>query len=459
MIPKGNLAVMTMAGAIGSLGNIAMTFLPVYFTSLGGTVTQYGLITALGMLVGIPSTIIGGVIVPRHGLKKIAILTSWFSPCILLGFYFSTNWFTLSIIMLLGAAGTIGSSASRQIIADATISKNRIAQLSLYQTLGNIPSMFSPLIGGYLVTSMGILEGFRLGTLIAVAMSCLSTFLLARFLHESRDNSNSSSNVSKQKQTHLLEDSEQTSKNQEDNRLIQCICRSLRIINRATKSKINISSTSYHATYSSALFLEFKNFFTNITSLPKSLAPILTAYILIIIANSMTGPYYIFYVTNIAKMDSLQWGLILSLQVIFANVLRTPLGMIADRFDKRKVLLLSIATTAPLSTLFVFLNSFWGILGVSMAMIATGIHYGPTHESLQIELTPRERRPALFAIYDVLTNLSRFTGVITGGVLFIFSYTLPFYAFTIIEVCALAILATVFWQQRRTLSHYNRNGN
>jgi MFS family permease len=440
-----------------------MTFLPVYFTSLGGTVTQYGLITALGMLVGIPSTILGGVIVPRHGLKRIAILTSWFSPCILLGFYFSTNWFTLSIIMLLGAAGTIGSSASRQIIADATISKKRTAQLSLYQTLGNIPSMFSPLIGGYLVTSMGILEGFRLGTLITVAMSCLSTFLLVRFLHESKDNSknlnsNSSSNVSKQKQMHLPEDKEQKSKNQEDNRLIQCICRSLPIINRATKNKINIGSTRYyHGAYSSALFLEFKNFFTTIPSLPKSLAPILTAYILVIISNSMTGPYYIFYVTNIVRMDSLQWGVILSLQVVFANMLRTPLGMIADRFDKRKVLLVSIATTAPLSILFVFANSFWGILGVSMAMIATGIHYGPTHESVQIELTPRERRPALFAIYDVLTNLSRFTGVITGGVLFSFSYILPFYAFTIIEVCALAILSTVFWQQRRTLSHYNRN--
>ena len=162
IVPKGNLAVMTMAGSIGSLGNIAMTFLPVYFTSLGGSVTQYGLITALGMLVGIPSTIIGGVIVPSYGLKRIAFLTSWFSPCILLAFYFSTNWFILSIIMLLGAAGTIGSSASRQIIADATISKNRTAQLSLYQTLGNIPSMFSPLIGGYLVASMGTLDGFRL---------------------------------------------------------------------------------------------------------------------------------------------------------------------------------------------------------------------------------------------------------------------------------------------------------
>ena len=432
---------MTVVGSIGSLGGIAMTFLPVYFTSLGGSVTQYGIVTAMGMLVGIPSTIVGGIIVPKQGLKRIAILTSWFSPCILVGYYLSSDWVTLSIIMIVGAAGTIGSSTSRQLIADATISKNRTAQLSLYQTLANIPSMFSPVIGGYLVNTMGIVGGFRSGIIIAVATSFLSTFLIVKFLNESKDNpsSNPRSKTSDQKtfgkMPKLLKEIR-----------FNVFCR---FKPKSEKTgKVDSNNPGYE-TYSAT---HFRDFFRNIASLPKSLAPLLTAYILMIMANSTTGPYYIFYATNIVKIDSFHWGLILSLQVIVANLLRTPLGIIADRFDKRKVLLLSIAMTAPISTFFIFLNSFWGILGLSLAMIATGIHYGPTHEALQIEITPREKRPALFAIYDVLTSSSRFAGTITGGILFSVSYAIPFYAFTIIQACAFGILAAAFIQQRTLFS-------
>ncbi len=433
---------MTMAGSIGSIGNVAMSFLPVYFTSLGGSVTQYGIVTALGMLVGIPSTIFGGVIVPRHGLKRVAILTSWFGPCILLGYYFSKDWLTLSIIMTLGAAGTIGSSTSRQIIADATIAKNRTAQLSIYQTISNIPAMFSPVIGGYLVSTMGIVAGFQLGALIAIGTSFLSTFLLVKFLRESKKDLSFHPLSIISSHPRLLD------KDQKQERKIEYILRRL-APKRSENDKVKSDSTSF------SLFLHFKSFFRNVVSLPKTLAPLVAAYILVAMANSTTGPYYIFYATDIAKLDTFHWGLILTLQVIFANMLRTPLGMIADRFDKRKVLLLSLAMTAPLSTILVLLNSFWGILGVSLAMIATGIHYSPTHEALQIELTPREKRPALFAIYDVLTNLSKFIGVITGGVLFAFSYALPFYAFTIIEVCAFVILVAAFLKQR-TLSLHDK---
>lgn len=306
---------MTAAGTIGSLSNIAMTFLPIYFTTLGASVTQYGIITAFGMLIGIPSTIIGGIIVPRHGLKKIAILSSWFGPSILLGYYFSSDWHTLSVMMMLGAAGTIGSSTSRQLIADATIQKNRTAQISLYQTLANIPSMFSPLIGGFLITTMGIIQGFRFGVLIAVGASCFSTLLFVRFLHENnRSNSTSlnqnsdlqSPSPSSLNQTHM---NEKKGKRQKGN--------NHGYIYRHLTSRIKRKENAHENSNFNqpALLLHFKVFLKNIVTLPRILVPLLSAYILVIMANSTTSPYYIFYATNIVKLDSLQWGLILSLQI------------------------------------------------------------------------------------------------------------------------------------------------
>ncbi len=396
---------MVIATSIASASNVALSFLPIYFTSLGGTVLQYGIITTFATLVGIPSTIAGGAITGRHSIKKIAVLTSWIGPAILLGYYFSNSWTILSIPLLIGAGGLIGSAAWRQLVADNTIQRSRTAQLSFYQTLTAIPSMFAPLLGGYLVHTMGIVDGFRAGALIALAISPISTILLVKFLRE-------------------------------------------RDMKQPNVEKVTPSNTKKSQTFES-LFCYSKDFWCNLTKLPKALIPLLLAYVLVIVANSTTSPYLIFYGTTIAKLDSFQWGLILSLQLVFANTVRTPLGIVSDKFDKKKVLFISVIATAPLSTFLVLENSFWGILAILLTMITTGISYGPTHEALQIELTPRERRPALFAIFDVLKSLAMSAGTIIGAALFTIGYALPFYSYTIIEICAGAIIASAFLIPRR----------
>ncbi|MDE1727245.1 MAG: MFS transporter [Thaumarchaeota archaeon] len=403
MIPRGNIAVLVIATSIGSIGNIALSFLPIYFTSLGGTVLQYGIIATFATLIGIPSTIAGGVITGRHNLKKIAIMTSWIGPAILFGYYLSNSWAVLSIPILIGAIGGISSTAWRQLVADATVQKNRTAQLSLYQTLTTIPSIFAPLVGGYLVYTMGAVDGFRLGAIIALMISPISTILLVKFLRENE-----------LKPLHVKPE------------------QSL-LHNR--KNPESFESVFYHS----------KNFWSNLVTLPKALIPLLSAYILVIVANSIMGPYLIFYGITIAKLDSFQWGIILSMQILFANLVRTPLGIVSDRFDKRKILLLSVITTAPLSIFLILEHSFWWILAILLAMIATGVNYGPTHEALQIELTPREKRPALFAVYDVLRNVSASAGTIIGAILFTISYALPFYSFTAIELCSGAIITCAFF--------------
>lgn len=295
-------------------------------------------------------------------------------------------------------------------MADATVQKSRTVQLSLYQTLTAVPSMFTPLVGGYLVHTMGTVDGFRAGVLIALAISPISTILLAKLLRE-RD----------LKQSHAVQDV---------------------LLPHEIKKSQPLES----------VFCHYKDFLSNITRLPKALVPLLTAYVLVIVANSTTSPYLIFYGTTIAKMDSFQWGMILSLQLVFANLIRTPLGIVSDRFDKRKVLLVSVVTTAPLSTFLMFEHSFWGILGILLAMIAAGVSYGPTHEALQIEMTSREKRPALFAMYDVLRNVSVSAGTIIGAAFFTVYYALPFYSFTIMEVCAGAIIACMFFGPKKQIA-------
>lgn len=363
---------------------------------------QYGIITTFATLVGIPSTLAGGAIAGKHSIKKISIIASWIGPAVILGYYFSNSWTTLSVPILLGATGAIGSTAGRQLVADTTMHKSRTAQISLYQTLTAIPSMFSPLLGGYLVHTMGAVEGFRYGAVIALAVSPVSTILLAKFLREKNPAMQEGGQVS------------------------------------APEQKSSAGLAESISRYP-------RDFVSSLARLPSALVPLLSAYVIVILANSTTGPYLIFYATSIARLDSFQWGIILSLQILFANLIRTPLGLVSDRFDKKKVLLISVIATAPLSTLLALEHSFLGILVVLVAMTATGISYGPTHEALQIEMTPRERRPALFAMFDVLRSLATSAGTLLGGVLFTLSYALPFYCYTALEVAAGAIIACAFF--------------
>ena len=378
--------------------NIALAFLPIYFTSLGGTVMQYGIVMTFTTLLAMPTTILGGAITGRFGPKSIAVLTSWVGPAILVGYLLSNSWSVLTIPIIAGGLGSVGSIAWRQLVADATTIRSRSAQLSVYQTLTGVPSMFAPLAGGFLVHSFGVINGFRDGALISLAVSPISTILLVKLLRE-------------RERGPLVED--------------------MAVLKESDPRP--------------RFFQHLRKFGSNITSLPRPLVPLLSAYSLIILANSTTNPYLIFYGRDIARLDTFQWGIILSLQLVLANIIRTPLGIVSDRFDKRKVLLLSLIMTAPLSTLLIFERSFLAILGILLAMVVTGISYTPTHEALQIEMTPREKRPALFALYDLLRSASASVGTAIGALLFTSNYALPFFGFTAMEACAGALLGFSFF--------------
>ena len=394
--------ILIVTASIGSIGNVASAFAPVYFTSLGGSVLQYGMVTTFATLISMPSTLLGAAMTQRFSLKKISVFTSALGICISLGYYFSTSWITIALLTLIAAFASISSTAWQQLVADSTVTKNRTAQLSLYQTLTAIPLIFSPLLGGYLIHSLGTIDGFRMGILISFAISPISLVLILRHLREHKP---------------AVPDNDKTT--------------------HSTQGPL--ASLSYH----------FTEFYKNLKLLPKPLIPLLGSIGLVVMANSMINPYLIFFSTNIAKIDSFQWGLILSCQMLVANVIRTPLGMVSDKFDKKKLLFISVVMTAPIPLFLVYLKLFWGILAVVIAMTATGINYGPTHDALQIELTPREKRPALFAVYGILRNVSTSVGTIIGAALFTINFALPFYGFAIVEGCAGGIIAFAFLIKRK----------
>ncbi|TWU02085.1 MFS transporter [Neorhodopirellula pilleata] len=103
-------------------------------------------------------------------------------------------------------------------------------------------------------------------------------------------------------------------------------------------------------------------------------------------------------------------------------ILAIPAGVLADRFDKRRLLLMTqsmlFSVTAILSLLtFTDQISAWGLLSLTFVMGLGMVIHVPTWQSAIPELVPRSQIPRAVGLGSVSFNLARTLGPAIGGVL------------------------------------------
>ena len=171
--------------------------------------------------------------------------------------------------------------------------------------------------------------------------------------------------------------------------------------------------------------------------LPTGLKPLMISYALVMFANGAVGQYYILYANNVIGLTNLEWGAIVSLQLLLVIILKIPGAWLSDKFGKRKIMILSAATCAPCAVLFTLAHSFVQALIAALLLIVTGIYYAPAHEALQADLTPRTMRGRITALWGICSAISTALGILAGGFLFqMVSPAVPFYLFTAAELVA-----------------------
>jgi len=143
----------------------------------------------------------------------------------------------------------------------------------------------------------------------------------------------------------------------------------------------------------------------------------------------------------VIKLNPFEWSIIASLQTLSAIVLKIPGAWIADKSGKKKVLVISALACAPFTILFTLSHSFVQILIVMLLLVVAGIYYGPVHEALQADLTPRSIRGRIITLWIIGNAFVGAIGVFVGGLL---CHTVrpetPFYVFTAAELVAVAFL-------------------
>ena len=386
----GNIAVIAASSAIkGFGGQIIGTYIPMYFLILGGSPLTLGLMGSITSVIQCVTLLLGGFIADYYGRRKIIVFTAFYSVISPLLYAFIQDWRIFAALSIIGVLGTLSAPASKAIVADSLPPEKRTTGIASLQVISSLSLIVAPIIGGWLIQTQNLPNGFRLACIYTVATAFTSASIVFLFLKETLHR------------------------------------------RPAAKSKVINSS-------------KLMNFLKLPRSLPNSLKALMIPYALVVFANGAVGQYYILYAHDSIGITALEWGIIVSLQFLLANILKIPGGWLSDKFGKRKIMIISVLTCAPCTILFTLSQSFLQALTVALLLIVTGIYYLPAHMALQSDLTPRIMRGRITALFGIISALSAASGSLAGGFLFqSVNPATPFYLFTVAELVATFFIISI----------------
>lgn len=347
-------------------GQMTGPFFSLYVLGLGGNYVDIGLISAMGAIVRIAPTFIGGYLTDTIGRKRIVFSMSFLLAVNELINVFAPTYQLLFLSAALGALwGGIREPAFSSLIADSTKPENRAMGYALWNVVPPIFGVVSPYVIGIFMDRYGTVVALRWAYLFVFCMGILASLIRWRFL----------------KETLAPEDMERV----ELRKVIGEMLEGFRITFR---------------------------------SLPRGLWVFLVIDIIISLGWSLIDPYFVTFAKEVAGLSSAQWGLTVMVWTLTNIVIRIPSAFLSDRYGRlnfiRPTLLLY-----PLTILF-FLNSkgFTAVLLVRLSIAVLLSIDGPAWQALHTDYSPREHRGRFYAVASVIRFLFWSTGNIVGGFLY-----------------------------------------
>ena len=392
---RRNIAAIAGSGAVNGFGSaIISTYILYYFVSIGGDAFRFGILMSTSTIIQILVFFLGGRLADRYGRRRIIVIAAFYAILFPVLYALIRDWRIFFAASALSALGAVSSPASHAIIADSVSAEKRATEISTIQVVSSSPMILSPLIGGWLIGTYGRQNGFRMACVFVAATTLVSALILLLFL----------------KETIQPEDGQKSG--------------------GPNNSTVNIRGLSANASH--------------------SLVSLLFAYGLVAFANALISSYYILYATQVVGLDVWHYGIIVSLQFLLIILLKIPGGLVADRFGKKKIMIISILTCTPFAVAFTFSRSFLEAAITMILLAVAGMYYAPSHEALQADLTPREMRGRITSFWDISGAVGASLGAPLGGFLFqTISPATPFYLFAVIEVAAAILILVAVKEPQR----------
>lgn len=173
--------------SMGFAEELWMRFLPKYLESLGAAVWAIGLFDAIKTWIGAVYAYPGGLITDRWGLRKALCSFTLLSLAGYIWLLASPHWtWVLLSAFLFLSWSSFSLPATFSLIGSSLAANQHAMGIGVQATLKRIPIIFGPIAGGLLMDQFGIINGTRLGVMVAIALACATTAIQWQIRDDSR---------------------------------------------------------------------------------------------------------------------------------------------------------------------------------------------------------------------------------------------------------------------------------
>lgn len=386
--------IITVTSAFWGIGSFLYSpFQSIFFGALGMPVIYIALMAALSSVITAVALIIGGHLADAFGRRKVITIFSTISAGSAFMYLFINSWQIVLVPVIIGSLCSIYTPAFNSLLTESMREDMRPSGFASFAMLNTLPAIFSPVIGGLLMMYYGDVPGLKIAFFISGVLG-----------------------------------------------LIAMLVRSWKL-GETYKPKVRIREPLIKSF--GAILHGYAHALKKTNSDAKKL---LLYTITSSIAASFTTIFISLYLVKQLNFPPITYGLLSGVTGLATVIVLVPSVRIIKRAGLKKAAILS-ALFSPLS-MFIFISSngmndllAWSVTGGVGGAIAQ-----PSMSTLQGNLSEKEIRGRLMALFSVMPLMAAFPAQILSGYLYAnvsylstFMISIPFYVISIIILMRLNI--------------------
>jgi MFS family permease len=345
---SGNILVFSITDLLGNFARaLVFPYASLYILSLGGNVTNIGIINSLAPLAWLVILPIAGYLSDHAGRVRVIVWSSLYSVIVVLIYVLAPTWEVIVVATLLSGFGVFQFPARSALIADSLSPENRGKGISWMNTISSTLVIIAPFIAGIVIEQFGANLGVRTLYGAMVLLYLCSTIIQIGFLKE------------------------------------KSIQHTFRLKIRDMTGLLKNAYTGLPGT---------------ISRFPRSLKALTVVIILSFMCNGVASPFYVVFAINEIGFSPLEWGMILLVESVVKLIFFIPAGWLVDRWGRTNSLLGALVLSLVSIPLFVFVTNFSTVLLIRIIVAVSFTIAIPACTALMADIIPRENRGRVMAL-------------------------------------------------------------
>lgn len=355
----GNIRVLVVCRVLWSWStSIVYPYLSLFILALGGTATEVGLISSLGILAGMFLYPIGGYIADKSGRVKLTGYSTVIYACTHLFFVFANNWQTVALGQFLSQLLLFYIPAMNALQADSLPSGVRGRGFAIMMVIPGAVRIVAPYLGGWIIESFRIgglseeealVKAVRLSWGIATATGFLVAAIRLKYLKET-----------------------------------------ITVDAGRKKTRLQDVPKIMKDSYSSIL--------ESVKWMDKSLKTIVILEVVAAFFIAMSAPFWVVYAKEVVGLTPYQWGLVMLVSGAIGIAMAFPMGSLVDKMGPRKMILIGMAFAPAVIHVYQYVRGFIGVIVIICSISLVNNILMPAFSTLIANIIPKARRGRLYSI-------------------------------------------------------------